>query len=71
MGVLIENAHNVRADRGPSDFDVRQRFVTSVIYSLPFTGKWFIEGWEAAKVLIAQSGSPVNIFITQIISQNA
>ena len=64
MGALVENAYNLRADRGPSNFDARQRFVTSVIYSLRFTGKWFIEGWEAAMVLTAQSGAPVNIVTT-------
>jgi hypothetical protein len=64
MGAVVENAYNLHADRGLSDFDARQRFVTSVLYSLPFTGKWFIEGWQAAMVLTAQSGAPVNIVTT-------
>jgi hypothetical protein len=64
MGGVVENAHNLHADRGLSDFDARQRFVTSVIYSLPFTGKWLIDGWQAAMVLTAQSGAPVNIVTT-------
>jgi hypothetical protein len=64
MGAVVENAYNLHADRGLSDFDARQRFVTSVLYSLPFTGEWFIEGWQAAMVLTAQSGSPVNIVTT-------
>lgn len=64
MGAVVENAYNLHADRGLSDFDARQRFVTSALYSLPFTGKWFIEGWQAAMVLTAQSGSPVNIVTT-------
>jgi carboxypeptidase family protein/TonB-dependent receptor-like protein len=63
-GAVIENAYNLHADRGLSDFDARQRFVTSVIYSLPFTGKWLIDGWQAAMVLTAQSGAPVNIVTT-------
>src|SRR5579864_7131757 len=64
MGAVVENAYNLHADRGLSDFDARQRFVTSVLYSLPFSGKWFIEGWQAAMVLTAQSGAPVNIVTT-------
>jgi hypothetical protein len=64
MGAVVENAYNLHADRGLSDFDARQRFVTSVVYSLPFSGKWFVEGWQAAMVLTAQSGSPVNIVTT-------
>jgi hypothetical protein len=64
MGAVVENAYNLHADRGLSDFDARQRFVTSVLYSLPFTGKWFIGGWQTAMVLTAQSGAPVNIVTT-------
>ena len=64
MGAVVENAYNLRADRGLSDFDARLRFVTSVLYSLPFSGNWFVKGWEAAMVLTAQSGSPVNIVTT-------
>jgi hypothetical protein len=64
MGNPIENAYNVRADRGPSDFDARQRFVASVLYSLPFTGKRFVKDWQVGMVLTAQSGSPVNIVTT-------
>jgi len=64
MGAVVENAYNLHTDRGLSDFDARQRFVTSVLYSLPFSGKWFVEGWQAAMILTAQSGAPVNIVTT-------
>lgn len=64
MGAVVENTYNLRADRGLSDFDARQRFVTSILYSLPFTGKRFIAGWQAGMVLTSQSGSPVNIVTT-------
>jgi hypothetical protein len=64
MGAVVENAYNFDVDRGLSDFDARQRFVASVLYSLPFSGKWFVEGWQAAMVLTAQSGAPVNIVTT-------
>ena len=64
MGAVVENAYNFRADRGLSDFNARQRFVTSILYSLPFSGKWFVAGWEIGMVLTAQTGSPVNIVTT-------
>jgi hypothetical protein len=64
MGAAVENAYDLRADRGLSDFDARQRFVTSVLYNLPFTGKRLFEGWQAAMVLTAQRGAPVNIVTT-------
>ena len=64
MGAVVESAYNLRAGRGLSDFDARQRFVTSLLYSLPFTGKWFVAGWKIGMVLTAQSGSPINIVTT-------
>lgn len=64
MGTVVENAYDLHADRGLSDFDARQRFVTSLVYNLPFTGKSFVEGWQFAMVLTAQTGSPVNIVTT-------
>jgi hypothetical protein len=64
MGAVVENAYNLRADRGLSDFDARQRFVASVLYDLPFVGNRFVGGWQAAMILTAQSGSPVNIVTT-------
>ena len=56
------------ASRGLSDFDHRQRFVTSLNYLLPFfadrhdaTG-YALGGWEVDSVIVAQSGSPITIF---------
>jgi hypothetical protein len=58
---------NARASRGLSDFDRRQRSVTSFNYDLPFyasrkdlAGKT-LGGWSAASVIVLQSGSPITI----------
>ena len=57
-----------RASRGLSDFDRRQRFVTSAAYQLPFFDhasgltKGALGGWEASGVIILQSGAPFSIF---------
>ena len=62
-----QNAHNFAAERGNSAFDVRNRFVTSVLYELPFgKGKPFLAdsrlgnaiagGWLLSGIFSAQSG---------------
>jgi carboxypeptidase family protein/TonB-dependent receptor-like protein len=53
--------------KGLSDFDHRQRFVTSLNYALPFYASrhdamgLVAGGWEVDSVLVAQSGAPITI----------
>ncbi|HYR88228.1 MAG TPA: carboxypeptidase regulatory-like domain-containing protein [Terriglobia bacterium] len=61
QGVVVQNSYDLRGDRGLSDFDARHRFVASAIYDLPFRGNLFVEGWQLAAIVQAQSGNPVNI----------
>ena len=61
QGVVVQNSYDLRGDRGLSDFDARHRFVVSAIYELPFRGNQFVEGWQLAAIVQAQSGNPVNI----------
>lgn len=61
QGVVAQNSYDLRADRGPSDFDARHRLVISGLYELPFAGNQLIEGWQLAAIFQAQSGNPVNI----------
>jgi hypothetical protein len=64
----VNDQNNARASRGLSDFDRRQRFVTSAVYQLPFfanangVSKAALGGWEASGVLILQSGAPFTIY---------
>jgi hypothetical protein len=64
----VNNQTDAAASRGLSDFDRRQRFVTSAVYQLPFfasaTGltRGALGGWEASGVLILQSGAPFTVF---------
>ena len=64
----VNDQTNARASRGLSDFDRRQRFVTSGVYQLPFFSgahgatKAALGGWEVSGVLILQSGTPFSIF---------
>src|SRR6266850_5785064 len=57
---IIQNAYNPRGDYGPSEFDVRHRFVLSGFYQLPFKANRFVAGWEVGTVIQAQSGNPLN-----------
>ncbi len=67
------NNHNPEADYGRSDFNVGQRFVTSLVYDLPVgRGKQFanqvnpvvnavIGGWETTAIATFQQGFPTSI----------
>jgi hypothetical protein len=61
------NIYNRQFDRGDSEYDIRQRFVSSWVYELPFfrTQQGIIGhilgGWGVSGVFQAQSGPPINI----------
>src|SRR5262249_46025399 len=61
QGVVVQNSYDLRGDRGPSDYDATHRIVVSAIYELPLQGNQFVEGWQCALVVQAQSGNPINI----------
>jgi Carboxypeptidase regulatory-like domain/TonB dependent receptor-like, beta-barrel len=54
---------NANGNKGPSNFDVRQRFVWSLVYDFP---KWsglgrMGEGWAVSSVLTLMSGHPFHL----------
>ncbi len=57
--LVIQNAYNPRGDYGPSEYDVRNRFVLSGFYKLPFKTNRLVSGWQFGVVQQAQSGSPL------------
>jgi carboxypeptidase family protein/TonB-dependent receptor-like protein len=57
--VPLQNAYNPHGDYGLSEFDVRNRFVLSGFYELPFKANRFVSGWQLGIVSQAQSGSPI------------
>jgi outer membrane receptor protein involved in Fe transport len=61
QGIVVQNSYNLRADRAPSDFDTRHRFVVSALYQLPFRGNQLVEGWQLSTITQSQSGNPINI----------
>jgi hypothetical protein len=59
--VVLQDSNNIADSYGPSDYDVRHRFVINAIYELPFKGNRAVDGWQLSVVTQAQTGSPVNL----------
>jgi hypothetical protein len=64
QGFSSQDPENDRAEKGSSDFDVKQRFVTSANYALPLGAGWtglaghLARGWELGGILSLQTGLP-------------
>jgi carboxypeptidase family protein/TonB-dependent receptor-like protein len=48
-------------DRGRCSFDINQTFRANAVYSLPFRGNKFVEGWQLSGILSAYGGLPINV----------
>jgi hypothetical protein len=60
---VIQDSNNIAGDRGLSDFDARNRFVVSAIYSLPFQKNVLTRGWQLSAIETLQSGNPLNFHL--------
>ncbi|HKZ80397.1 MAG TPA: TonB-dependent receptor [Pyrinomonadaceae bacterium] len=64
-----QDNRNLRAERGPSAFDLRHRFVASYIYELPFfrsgSASRVLGGWRLSGIASLQSGHPFTIMDTR------
>jgi hypothetical protein len=64
QGAATQDPRNTRLEKGPSDFDVRQRFVWSGNYGLPFgRGRrgvlaQVVKDWELGSIVTFQTGLP-------------
>jgi hypothetical protein len=73
-----QNVYDLKAERGLSDFDVRQRFVFSNNWELPFgAGRpWLRTGtaarvfghWDLSNILTLQSGQPLTALLATALS---
>jgi hypothetical protein len=66
--ILPQDSFNLRLERANSNFDVRQRFATSLIWDLPFyrNGKTggaarVLGGWQLASIFQAYTGQPFTL----------
>jgi len=64
---ITQNAYDVRAERGNSDFDRRHMFTINYVYDLPIfrdaTGAvgTLLGGWELSGITVFQTGLPITI----------
>lgn len=68
---LPQNSRDLRADRGPSDFNAVDRFSGSFVYDLPLE-RWghsrtwsqrLLDNWQASGIVTAQTGSPFTVVL--------
>jgi len=70
----IQNSFDIRGSRGPSDFDLTQNLVTSLVYNLPFGeggkflnksnafSRYVLGGWQVTGIITANSGFPFTLY---------
>jgi hypothetical protein len=59
-GNSAQDARNLRANRGNSNFDIRHRAVISAVWDIPFMrSNAFIGGWQFAGIQTFQTGRPL------------
>jgi hypothetical protein len=60
---IPQDSNNLAAERGPSNFDTRQRFTAAFTYLLPRFGgpKRLSDGWQVNTIITLQSGRPVPV----------
>jgi hypothetical protein len=70
-GTTMDN-YDIWRDYGPANWDIPHRFVASYLYDIPFLKdspnaalRLIVGGWQVSGVTTLESGSPVNITISQ------
>ena len=53
-----QNPYDLRAERGRSDFDVRQSFLASFIWTLKFSRNFLLRNWQLSGTTTAYTGAP-------------
>src|ERR1700734_1738121 len=71
---LAQNPFDLAAERGPSMFDSRNRFVLSYEWSIPFlqhSSEWYgkiLGNWQLNGIMTAMSGGPFTVFDSNDVS---
>ncbi len=61
-----QDSYNLKAERGPAEFDVRHRFVASYVWELPFgQGRRFGGGWNSATDFVLGGWQVTGIHVLQ------
>jgi hypothetical protein len=63
-GFIIQGSSRYQNNRASSDFDRRHRFSSSFVWDIPTGGMTsrFVDGWQIAGFVQAQTGAPYSIF---------
>jgi hypothetical protein len=64
----IQDSTNPAGSYGVSDFDARQHFIFSGLWTLPFHGNRLKDGWLLADITQIQTGNPLNVVTTSTYS---
>ncbi|MFY9531277.1 MAG: carboxypeptidase regulatory-like domain-containing protein [Candidatus Acidiferrales bacterium] len=59
-----QNSDNLRAEKGPSTFDMRHRFTAALNYQVPawsMLPRKLADGWQLNTIVTAESGQPVPV----------
>ena len=70
---LIDASKPISFNRSNSQFDIRNRFVLSYTYELPFTKgfqgwkKYLLDGWSHSAIFSAQSGLPATVYAAPVL----
>lgn len=74
---LAQNPFDLRAERGPSLFDARHRFVASGLWELRFAEQTrgvtraILQGWQINAIATANSGTPFTVYDTANVALQA
>src|SRR5262249_16714249 len=68
ISMLPQDSHNLRGERGLSDFHMKHRLVFSGTYNLPGRRFALIRGWQLQAIGTAQSGIPLSAIVSEDIS---
>lgn len=68
QGIILQNSYDPANNYGPSDFDVRDRWVFSGIYALPFHKNLLVSGWQSSAIVQIQTGNPLTVTTTSTLN---
>jgi hypothetical protein len=60
-GLNLQDSNNPAGNYGLSDFDTRNHYAGTAIYTLPFKGNSLVSGYEFSTIIQYQTGNPLNI----------
>jgi hypothetical protein len=60
-GLNLQDSNNPSGNYGLSDYDTRNHFAGTGIYSLPFKGNRLVSGYQLSTIVQYQTGNPINI----------